>query len=87
MLGGFKWHRNAEGGGCVEVEAEGWPPDPGLPRVPLHCQRETHRSLHMASRAPPPHISLQATQVLHELQASTWSLTLKNIFDFAVNNL
>lgn len=63
MLGGFKWHSNAGGGGGG---ARGRPPDPGLPRVPLRCQRDTQKPSHTLSLSLSPH----ALQLLLELQGS-----------------
>lgn len=63
MLGGFKWHSNGGGGGRG---AGGRPRDPGLPWVPLYCQRDTQKPSHALSPSPGPH----ALHVLLELQGS-----------------
>lgn len=56
MLGGFKWHSNA-GRGCGGGAggSGGRPPDPGLPRVPLHCRRDTQKPSHTRSPSPSSH--------------------------------
>lgn len=59
MLGGFKWHSNAVGWGHG-AGSGGRPHDPGLPRVPLPCQRDTQKPSHTRS----PTLNLYALQLL-----------------------
>lgn len=52
--------------GTVMGGAEGRPRDPGLPWVPLYCQRDTQKPSHALSPSPGPH----ALHLLLELQGS-----------------